>query len=164
KSAPSTSRSHSPKRPGPRERNFGAAGSWTCLLMTSWTLLWQCTGRWHMAHEPDHIRRATERAREFANRNGRQEAKRPEPPELKRQSGKEPSRGPGLAIDIFTAADLHSMELPEPKWAVDGILPDGLTLLAGKPKLGKSWLALNLALAVAGGGFALGSIPVERGE
>jgi hypothetical protein len=56
------------------------------------------------------------------------------------------------------------MELPEPQWAVKGILPDGLSLLAGKPKLGKSWLALNLALAVATGGVALGSISVERGD
>jgi hypothetical protein len=53
--------------------------------------------------------------------------------------------------------------LPEPRWAVEGILPEGLSILAGKPKLGKSWLAMNLALAVASGGVALGKIPVERG-
>jgi hypothetical protein len=74
------------------------------------------------------------------------------------------SREATPAVEIFTAADLHTMELPEPRWAVQGILPDGLSLLAGKPKLGKSWLALNLALAVATGGVALGSVPVERGE
>jgi hypothetical protein len=67
------------------------------------------------------------------------------------------------SVEIFTA-DLRSMELPEPKWAVEGILPDGLSLLAGKPKLGKSWKALNLALAVATGGVALGSIHVECGD
>jgi hypothetical protein len=67
-------------------------------------------------------------------------------------------------VEIFTAAELRTMDLPEPKWAVEGILPDGLSLLAGKPKLGKSWLALNLALAVATGGVALGSITVERGD
>ena len=36
------------------------------------------------------------------------------------------------------------------------VLPEGLTILAGKPKLGKSWLALDMALAVAGGGSVLG--------
>jgi hypothetical protein len=56
------------------------------------------------------------------------------------------------------------MERPEPRCGVQGILPDGLSVLAGKPKLGKSWWALNVALAVAHGGVALASIPVEAGE
>lgn len=64
----------------------------------------------------------------------------------------------------FTAAQLECMELPEPRHAVQGLLSEGLGLLAGKPKAGKSWLALNLALAVASGGKALGSIDVEQGE
>lgn len=34
----------------------------------------------------------------------------------------------------------------------------------GSPKLGKSWLALNLAISIASGGRALGQVPVERGE
>jgi hypothetical protein len=76
-----------------------------------------------------------------------------------------PSRnGDAPGVEIFTAAELHGMELPEPKWAVEGIIPEGLSLLAGKPKLGKSWLALNVALAIATGGTALGSIPVEKGD
>src|SRR5262249_30002588 len=50
------------------------------------------------------------------------------------------------------------------RWAVAGVLPSGSTIGAGKPKLGKSWLALNVALAVAQGGVALGSIPVEAGD
>jgi hypothetical protein len=44
------------------------------------------------------------------------------------------------------------------------LLPEGLTLLAGAPKLGKSWLALNVATAVAYGGTALDKIGVDRGE
>jgi hypothetical protein len=49
-------------------------------------------------------------------------------------------------------------------WTVRGLLPEGLTLLAGKPKMGKSWLALELAVAVATGGVALGQIPIVPGE
>ncbi len=64
----------------------------------------------------------------------------------------------------FTAAELMAMELPAPCWAVPGILPAVVTLLAGKPKLGKSWLALGLSIAVATGGVALGTKPVEQGE
>jgi hypothetical protein len=92
-----------------------------------------------------------------------------EPPPLEQPNGAvrngqagQPQTPP--AIEIITAAELQTMQLPEPKWAVDGIIPEGLSLLAGKPKLGKSWLALNLALAVATGGVALGSISVERGD
>ena len=53
------------------------------------------------------------------------------------------------------------MELPEPRWAVKGILPEGLTLHAAKPEVGKAWMDLGLSLAIASGGMALGSIPVE---
>jgi RecA-family ATPase len=67
-------------------------------------------------------------------------------------------------VETFTAAELAVMELPEPRFVVPGLIPDGLTLLAGKPKPGKSWIALNLALAVATGGVALGFIRVEAGD
>lgn len=63
----------------------------------------------------------------------------------------------------WTAADLMSAEFPEPRWAVPGLVAEGLNLLVGSPKLGKSWLCLGLAVAVASGGRALGKIPVEQG-
>jgi RecA-family ATPase len=49
-------------------------------------------------------------------------------------------------------------------YVVPGIIAEGLTLLAGKPKIGKSWLLLGMALAVAGGGHAFGSINVDEGD
>ncbi len=70
----------------------------------------------------------------------------------------------GVLEGTFTAADLMNEELPPVRRAVPGILPEGLSLLAGKPKLGKSWLALGLAVTKASGGVALGKIPVDRGE
>lgn len=51
--------------------------------------------------------------------------------------------------DGFTSAELAKMELPPIQWLVPGLLPEGCVMLAGRPKTGKSWLALNLALAVA---------------
>lgn len=60
------------------------------------------------------------------------------------------------ALGTFTAAELQGMEFPPIRWIVPEVLPEGLTILAGKPKLGKSWLALDMALAVANGGNALG--------
>jgi len=57
--------------------------------------------------------------------------------------------------DRFTARDLQSMRFPPPKWVVPGLLPEGLSILAGKPKLGKSWLCLDFSLAVAGNRYTL---------
>lgn len=64
----------------------------------------------------------------------------------------------------ISAAFLLGLELPEAKWAVPGVLPEGVTILAGKPKIGKSWLGLGLGIAVGSGGHALGQIAVEPGD
>jgi hypothetical protein len=42
--------------------------------------------------------------------------------------------------------------------------PEGLTILAGNPKAGKSWMGLNLAEAVAMGSLALGEFDAEMGD
>ncbi|MFJ2635999.1 AAA family ATPase [Streptomyces sp. NPDC087422] len=63
----------------------------------------------------------------------------------------------------WTADQLMSAHFPEPKWAVPGILAEGVSLLAGPPKVGKSWLSLGLGLAVAAGGQAFDSVPVAGG-
>lgn len=68
------------------------------------------------------------------------------------------------ADEGYTAADLMQMELPEPRWIVPGILPVGLSLLAAKQKIGKSWWSLSVGLAVALGGRALGVKEVEGGD
>lgn len=64
----------------------------------------------------------------------------------------------------FSAADLDREELPPLAWAIPGILPQGLTLLVGRPKMRKSWMALAFAIAIASGGKALGSIDVAAGD
>jgi hypothetical protein len=66
-------------------------------------------------------------------------------------------------VTSWTAAGLLSQTFTEPRWAVPGIIPEGVTLLAGPPKIGKSWLALDMCVAVASGGKALGSIDVRPG-
>lgn len=52
---------------------------------------------------------------------------------------------------IFTAQQLQSMELPVAPAVVPGMVYQGHMLLAGKPKMGKSWLCLQIALSVARG-------------
>ncbi len=68
-----------------------------------------------------------------------------------------------MGAEGITASDLMKKEFPEPRWAIPGILPEGLNMLAGKPKKGKSIMALNLGLSISLGGLALGKIPVEQG-
>ncbi|KUO16708.1 AAA family ATPase [Streptomyces dysideae] len=63
----------------------------------------------------------------------------------------------------WTADQLMAAHFPEPKWAVPGILAEGVSLLAGPPKVGKSWLSLGLGLSVAAGGQAFDSVPVQGG-
>jgi hypothetical protein len=64
----------------------------------------------------------------------------------------------------WTAKELLAMEVPEPTWAVPGLIPAGVTLLAGPPKIGKSWMALGVSIATATGGAALGKVDVEAGD
>jgi hypothetical protein len=50
------------------------------------------------------------------------------------------------------------------RWIVPDYLPEGFSVLAGRQKLGKTWLAIDWALAVACGGIAMGAIEVENGN
>ena len=67
-------------------------------------------------------------------------------------------------VEKINAAELLKKEFEPIRWAVDGFLPEGLSLLAGSPKVGKSILSLHLSIAVALGGYALGKIKVEQGS
>jgi len=62
---------------------------------------------------------------------------------------------------IWKASELLAEDFPPAKYIVEKVLPQGATLLAGKSKIGKSWLSLGLARAVASGGIALGNLRVE---
>ena len=79
-----------------------------------------------------------------------------------RRDGDRHGRGVPELRTSWTADELMAMEFPQPRWAVPGILAEGVSLLAGPPKVGKSWLSLGLGLAIAAGGKAFDSIHVER--
>lgn len=73
------------------------------------------------------------------------------------------TRGRAAGV-YFTADELLDTEFPEPRWAVPGLICEGLNLLVGSPKLGKSWLCLGLGVAIASGNKALDKIDVEQGS
>jgi AAA domain len=64
----------------------------------------------------------------------------------------------------FSAAQLQHMRFPPIQYVVPGYVAEGLTLFAGKPKLGKSWLLLHAAIAVARGGYTLGDVACSAGD
>jgi|GEM_PF-7048848 len=70
----------------------------------------------------------------------------------------------GQPQTIYNAATLKNREFPPQKQAVDEVLPVGLCVLAGPPKIGKSFLALNIGCAVKSGGPALSRFDVSQGD
>src|SRR5437867_3507623 len=54
-------------------------------------------------------------------------------------------------LEVVNAYELYMKNLPPTNWIVKPIIHEGATLLTGDPKVGKSFLALQIALAVSGG-------------
>jgi hypothetical protein len=60
------------------------------------------------------------------------------------------------ASNIIDAQTLLGLEFPPINFVLPGYIAEGLTLLGGRPKLGKSWMALGCCIAAASGGTYLG--------
>jgi hypothetical protein len=69
----------------------------------------------------------------------------------------------GLLENVRNGAWLSRQTFPPLRHAIDGLIPEGYSLLVGAPKIGKSFLVLDLALAKSSGGRALGRLPVTTG-
>ena len=65
-------------------------------------------------------------------------------------------------LESYTVRQLATMEIEPVKWFIPNMLPSGLTILAGPPKIGKSFFCWNMALAIAAGGVAFSSITLEH--
>lgn len=63
---------------------------------------------------------------------------------------------------IKSSAELLKTQFPEIRWIVPGLIGEGLTLINGAPKIGKSWFVLNLAIAAAAGGGFLGTLKAVK--
>ena len=71
---------------------------------------------------------------------------------------------PRHRLQLTSAYTILTTQWPEPRYAVGEILPAGLTLFAGRQKIGKSWLAMQVALSIITGQPFLGQFPVEPGK
>ena len=66
-------------------------------------------------------------------------------------------------LETINAEDLQNRTYEPTPFLVDQLIPEGLHILAGAPKIGKSWLALWLCLCVAQG-QALWNFATTQGE
>jgi hypothetical protein len=66
--------------------------------------------------------------------------------------------------EYFDLHELKNKKLAPTRWIVPGVMPEGLGILGGRPKKGKSWLTLDWAYAVATGGKAFGEIECKAGD
>ncbi len=68
----------------------------------------------------------------------------------------------GLLDGLISAADLDAKTFDDLVEHVPGIVTEGLGLIVGPPKAGKSWWVANVALACSAGRDALGEIGVAK--
>ena len=54
-------------------------------------------------------------------------------------------------VVTISAKELQQKQFPETYYAVEGMIPEGETVIAAPPKTGKSWLMLDMCLKVAQG-------------
>jgi len=85
----------------------------------------------------------------------------PEPQPESKKSQNKPDRS--ARKTSWTISELYDADFPEPKWAIPEIIPEGLTVFGGRPKVGKSWIMLQTALSIGSGGVFLNR-QVERGN
>jgi len=64
---------------------------------------------------------------------------------------------------LRSSDEILATDWPEPVWAIPGLLPVGLTFLAGAAKQGKSMLGLQICLAISSGGQIFG-VQVPKGR
>lgn len=69
------------------------------------------------------------------------------------------TRPRGMKADALEVAEFEPLQ-----WAVNHLIPSGLTILAGPPKKGKTWIGLGFSLAVASGGPALSMLETTQGS
>jgi AAA domain len=71
---------------------------------------------------------------------------------------------PAFQNHITKASELRSMKFDPVHYTVPGFIPHGVTILAAKPKAGKSWLMLDVCIAVAAGRLTLGQLKPSDGD
>ena len=64
----------------------------------------------------------------------------------------------------ISAAALMAKHFEPVNYVVPGLIAEGAFIFGGKPKIGKSWMAYQIAIALASGRALFGTIPVALGD
>ena len=70
----------------------------------------------------------------------------------------------GRRVHIIDAKELQHKQFAPIRYILPGYIPEGATLLVSCPKLGKSWLVLDLCIAIAMDRFTLGMLKPTMGD
>lgn len=65
-------------------------------------------------------------------------------------------------LAVIDGETLMDLRLPPTRFCVQTLLPQGVTILGGAPKIGKSWLVLDLCVRIAKGG-EMWNLPTTKG-
>ena len=67
-------------------------------------------------------------------------------------------------VGAINARDLQKKRFDPVRYVLPGYIPEGITLLVGKPKICKSWAALDLCIAATSNRFTLGTLKPAQGD
>jgi hypothetical protein len=81
------------------------------------------------------------------------------PDPLTSDNGGSDTSDSGVKYELRDGPWLDAQQFPPLQYNVPGLMPAGLGIIAAPPKAGKSLLILDWLLAIASGGYALGSLP-----
>ena len=70
---------------------------------------------------------------------------------------------PVKRLEAESLASLTGRHVEAPVYVVDGLITNGITILASPPKFGKSWMCMDLAISVANGTEFMGLTTHQRG-
>ncbi len=65
-------------------------------------------------------------------------------------------------LTVIDGETLMDMKLPPTKFCVETLLPQGISMLGGAPKIGKSWMVLDLCVRIAKGD-TIWNLPTQKG-
>ena len=99
---------------------------------------------------------------DYLDENG-EEIDAPDAGDFRHASGASGDAPPTSPV-IASAAALRTKIFPPLQYVVPGYVPEGLTLFAGRPKIGKSWWLLQASLAVSSGKPWWDSEPCEPSD
>jgi hypothetical protein len=75
-----------------------------------------------------------------------------------------PKPSAGWRDNVISATALKGKHFDPVKFILPGYISEGVTIFAGKPKIGKSWLLYDVCVACAGDRFVLGDLKPSQGD